>query len=187
MKNLSAFLSVSMKKMKSLLKALVSLRQYSPTSNKNNFVKTTIILTFLLLTSYIISSYYNILTLVSLFIFSDLDISLNTLINLISLDNSIYVLSAALIIPVELDTKILDFRTTNETMDRYYITDLNKRPLIIERVFTLLTSIDYYFSEICTPTEFELENRVELAPEEQLSKLVDGLFNAKFGSLKLLV
>jgi hypothetical protein len=147
-------------------------------------------LTFLLLTSYIISSYYNILTLVSLFIFSDLDISLNTLINLISLDNSIYVLSAALIIPVELDTKILDFRTTNETnetKDRYNITDLNKRSLIIERVFILLTSIDYYFSEICTPTEFELENWVELASEEQLSKLVDDLFNAKFRSLKLLM
>lgn len=147
-------------------------------------------MTFLLLTSYIISSYYNILTLVSLFIFSDLDISLNTLINLISLDNSIYVLSAALIIPVELDTKILDFRTTNETnetKDRYNITDLNKRSLIIERVFILLTSIDYYFSEICTPTEFELENWVELASEEQLSKLVDDLFNAKFRSLKLLM
>jgi hypothetical protein len=84
---------------------------------------------------------------------------------------------------------MFDIKIINETMDRYNIKDLNDRSMIIKKVFTLLSTIDYYFSHMCTPTDFELNNWVELTSDERLSQLIDELlldiFNGEIFSLKL--
>lgn len=106
--------------MKSIVQKLLSLN--SPVTNhiKSNVIKPTLRITLLFYLLYIISWHYNILftILLSLSRFSDLDTILNTLINLPSIENSIYILTLPLIITKsESDIKMFDYKIINETMD----------------------------------------------------------------------
>jgi hypothetical protein len=127
MKNFFGYFAILMK---STFPRVISLKHIYFTSIKNNIVNTMTILTLIRIAAYITISNYNIFTLLSISLFTNIDTSF-LLLNIFDLDNSINLLSLPLITPL----KVFDYRIINETMDRDNIRNMNTRSIITQRIF----------------------------------------------------